>query len=988
MPRVSPAISSLTGGEWSPQMYGQIDLAGYPSACRLMRNFVCRVHGGAQKRPGTIYIAEVKDSSEEVRLVPFQYSTEQAYCIEMGDGYMRFYKDRGQILSGSDPYEIGIVFTNGNTAGVRFAQDKDLMYLFHREYPPQKLIRNGHTDWEIEKVTFTNGPYLPQRSAKEQGTNLITNGDMELDANWTTEGTPFFQVRTSKQSYEKTYSRWILSHVADDGIKSDTYTTVTDQLYRLRFRILTFAGTFKVKIHDGSDSGTYLLNDTVTDVPENEWTEYERSVKETTGGAAAFVEFLTALTANVTGYFSEYPHSHTDAYVKATTSENTARRPYFATDPSTSLTGTMDYQSWVSAISNQTKQRFHIDLQEEKVITRVYYENFHSTGEYTDRGVRNFTLYGSNSPSAFAALTYGTDTGWTAITTSTSVFDRHVSSNVVDPKYITITETKPYRYYAFKFADNHGSGSHMGVRRIELQSAEYEKDPNIYIDKVELYRITGITMAPSATTGTAITLTASESFFESGHIGALFSITHGGTTGYARVTGITSATVAVAEVVIDFGNTTAVTTWQEGAWSPKNGYPACGAFYEQRLMCASTDNDPDAIWGSKTTEYENFTPGVNDADPVSYKLQSDIIRWIASMGQLVVGTVNSEYRLGAESNNEPLSPTNIKMAHQSRKGSANIEPVNCGNTILFVQRRGNSENYGKKLRELAYNFVNDAYDGIDLSLFAEHISGAGIKRIAFMSSPFPIMWACTSDGRLIGMTYEREQKVIGWHYHPMDGLVEDLCVIPGANQDDLYLVVNRTINGATKRYIEVMADFDWGTNQEDCYFVDCGLSGDFSAPTDTITGLDHLEGETVAILADGIVQDSKVVSGGSITLDTAASVVHVGLPYTSELEPLDLQGGAVEGSSQGKNKRIHGISLYLYQSSGGEIGQDSATTERIFFTEENEYDDEAIPLYTGIKDDFNFAGDWRLEGRVYIKHDDPLPFTVLSILPRYRVEDR
>jgi hypothetical protein len=229
--------------------------------------------------------------------------------------------------------------------------------------------------------------------------------------------------------------------------------------------------------------------------------------------------------------------------------------------------------------------------------------------------------------------------------------------------------------------------------------------------------------------------------------------------------------------------------------------------------------------------------------------------------------------------------------------------------------------------------------------------------------------------------------VIGWHYHPMDGLVEDICVIPGDNQDDLYMIVNRTIDGVTKRYIEVMSDFNYGTDPKDAFFVDCGLSYD-GTPISSVSGLDHLEGKTVAVLADGIVQTQKTVSSGAITLDTAASVIHVGLPYTSEIEPLDLQGGSIEGTSQGKIKRIHGVALYLYNSMGGEIGQDADTTERIFYKEETDGAGEQLDLFTGIKDDFNFSGDWQLEGRVYIKHDDPLPFTVLSILPRFRTEDR
>lgn len=997
MPRHSPVISSLTGGEWSPQMYGQIELAGYASACRLMRNFVCRVHGGAQKRPGTIFVAEVKNSKKPIRLMAFQYATAQAYCIEVGSGYMRFYKDRGRIeREGGILCEIGTPFPDEHIQAIRYAQDKDLLYLFHQMHPPQKLIRYDHDDWDISNAEFTNGPYLPARPSTEHGTNMIVNGDMELDANWTTadpgSGHPIFQIRSNKNIYEGLYARWILAHSPGYGIRSDPFETTTGKLYRLRFRILTWAGTFRLRIRQGGAADVYLLDETITGVPQNVWSEYERTFKDPDGGAAAFVEFLTALTANITGYVSNYPHAHTPQYVKATSYYTASNAPHLATDPNRFITGASSGNCWQSASYAVTNQRFHIDLMEEKVITRIYYENFHNSGSNTDRGAKDFTLWGSNSSTAFEDLVYSHDDDWTEISLTDNQFGRHATKNKPDPQYIEVLSTKPYRYYAFKLQNNYGNNDHMGLRRIELQEAEYENDPNLYIDKVELHRTEGITMAPSDTTGLGITITASEEFFEEGHVGSFLSITHTvgdkEETGYAKITDITSTTVAVADVIIDFGDTAAVFTWREGAWSPKNGYPACGTFYEQRLICASSIHDPDAIWGSKTTEYENFTPGTKDADPVSYKLQSDIIRWVSPMGQLVVGTVNAEYRLGAQGGNEPLTPTNIKITPQSRKGSADIEPVNCGNTILFVQGRGRAGNRGKKLRELSYNYVNDSYDGIDLSLFAEHISGAGFTRIAFMSSPFPILWACTDDGRLIGMTYEREQKVVGWHCHPMEnGAVEDICVVPGENQDDLYLVVRRTVNGETKRYIEVMADFDWGA-EADGYFVDCGLSGTFDTPVDVVSGLDHLEGAVVTVCADGAVQSPKTVVDGQITLDAPASVVHVGLPFTSELEPLDLQGGALEGTSQGKIKRIHGIALYLYQSAGGEIGQTSENTARIFFYTEKELNGEAMSLYTGIKDESIFPGDWLLEGRVYIRHDDPLPFTILSIMPRYRVEDR
>ncbi len=168
-------------------------------------------------------------------------------------------------------------------------------------------------------------------------------------------------------------------------------------------------------------------------------------------------------------YQSIYPPAQSDTYVKATTKYNTSYWPYYATDPKKSLTGTHTGNSWVTTSGNVTNQRFHIDLGSAKLISRIYYENNHSEGDYTDRGVKNFTFWGSNSATAFAELTYGTDTDWTQITTSPTQGVEHVALDQADPHYVYVTLSGAYRYYAFKFADNWGAVTFMGVRRIELQ---------------------------------------------------------------------------------------------------------------------------------------------------------------------------------------------------------------------------------------------------------------------------------------------------------------------------------------------------------------------------------------------------------------------------------------------------------------------------------------------------------------------------------------
>lgn len=171
-------------------------------------------------------------------------------------------------------------------------------------------------------------------------------------------------------------------------------------------------------------------------------------------------------------YTSQYPSTHNDTYVKATTKYSTSFWPYFATDPSVSLVGGNANTTWISANGTYTNQRFHIDLGESKVIRRFYYENYHNSGGNTNLGVKDFTLWGSNSSEAFADLDYSHDTDWTQLTTTVSQFEEHDAENLSDPKYVFVTNVTAYRYYAFKFANNWAGSTYIGLKRIELQTED------------------------------------------------------------------------------------------------------------------------------------------------------------------------------------------------------------------------------------------------------------------------------------------------------------------------------------------------------------------------------------------------------------------------------------------------------------------------------------------------------------------------------------
>ena len=204
-----------------------------------------------------------------------------------------------------------------------------------------------------------------------------------------------------------------------------------------------------------------------------------------------------------TAYASRYPTAHNNTYVKATTEGATPDWPYFTTDPSKSLTGGWQGNSWFSAAFGNVNQRFHIDLGTAKKITRIYYENYHDSGISTTFGAKTFTFWGSNDASSFAELTYGTDTGWTLLATSQATLDQHAAADAADPKYITVTNTTGYRYYAFKFADNWGGATEMGVRRIELQNVEALLEQPDHIFKHFLYTYASLAVANFSTDAAA-----------------------------------------------------------------------------------------------------------------------------------------------------------------------------------------------------------------------------------------------------------------------------------------------------------------------------------------------------------------------------------------------------------------------------------------------------------------------------------------------------
>lgn len=427
-----------------------------------------------------------------------------------------------------------------------------------------------------------------------------------------------------------------------------------------------------------------------------------------------------------------------------------------------------------------------------------------------------------------------------------------------------------------------------------------------------------------------------------------------------------------------FSDKTLLWTLEESVWNDTDGYPSFGTFYEDRLVCVKDEN----IRGSVSGDYENFTPGTDDSDSIDFTILGrtvNTVQWMEPRESLIIGTNGSEWKMGTDSNNEALTPTNVMARQQTSYGCADIMPVTVGHSTLFVQKAL------RKIREFTWQIETEGYVAPDLTLLAEHITASGIVEIAYQQEPLSIVWCCLTDGSLIGMTYLRDQDVIGWHKHPIDGDVESIAVIPGDGYDELWAIVERTINGATVRYVEMMgalftddaATFtvNKGLN---AFFVDAGITYNSTAAT-TITGLDHLEGEEVAILADGSVKPNQTVESGQITLTQSASVVHVGLPYTALIETMRPEMGLKDGTFQGIIKRISNAIVRVHNSGTFKVGRDEDNLDPVLFRNSDVHMGSAPSLYTGDKE-VGYEGEYDRDARLMIVQDKPLPLTVVAII--------
>lgn len=443
----------------------------------------------------------------------------------------------------------------------------------------------------------------------------------------------------------------------------------------------------------------------------------------------------------------------------------------------------------------------------------------------------------------------------------------------------------------------------------------------------------------------------------------------GGLFGYIGQTAGTS--IVDDNIAADLSKTPPI---YETVFNSAGNYPGAASYYEQRRAFAGTINKPQNVWMTKSGTESNvsYSLPIRDDDRISFRVaarEANTIRHIVPMGQLLLLTSSAEWRVTSQ-NSDAITPTTINVVPQSYVGASNVQPQIVNNTAIYCAARGGH------VRELAYNWQASGFLTGDLSLRAPHLfDGYDITDMAYAKSPIPLIWFVSSSGKLLGLTYVPEQQVGAWHQHDTDGVFESCAVVAEGQEDVLYVVVRRTINGASKRYVERMASRAI-SDQADAFFVDCGATYD-GAPADEISGLSWLEGKTVNILVDGAVHPQRVVTAGKVTLDVEGSKVQIGLPITADLQTLPFAAQVDNGFGQGRLKNVNKAWLRVFQSSGIFVGPraDKLTEAKQRTTE----DYGTPPALKSAEIPIAITPSWGDSGQVFIRQADPLPLTAVSL---------
>lgn len=930
--------SSFAGGELSPSMYGRTDIAKYDSGAAVLRNFFVLRYGGAANRPGFKFIAQTYNNKKAV-LIPFMYSTDQNYIVEITAGRCQFYTDGGIVVKeDGTPYSIENFFADKDledAAKIKYTQSADVLFIVHPAHAPMTLTRYGSLDWRFEAMDITGGPF--------DASNFNSAYIVTKTQQWTTPGTYTVHIPAGIDSIEYKIAG------AGGGGGGGNHMSHGPYLY------------------GGNGGSGELLTGKMT-VTSN--SDYQVIVGA--GGAGGVgVKYSDSQTSGKSGGNSSFGNISArgggGGYRATTPSYSSSEGEWIG--GSDGANGTSygaggaggNGTNWGGGTAGSGGNGWVEILYSASIGDNTTVKASDVYGDITLTASDD--IFAKSDEGSLFSLTHFLETDYKKGTPSSTGGNLQVS---VLPKSNVYVES-------FGFWDGNFSLEKydpVSLQWVNVRTQSGNRSQNYSLteentsESIASYRVTSTEFNTDVWSG--------ENEKQRGYI-TIQSI-GGDYTGYVLITEYVSPTVVKGTVKKQLASTNETRDFAFAAWNGEKGYPSATGFYEDRLVFAGSKGFPQTFWTSKTGDYYNFGTSIPSADDdgITATLnggQMNGIKAIIAFGEMLLLTAGGEFKVSG--GGKAITGSNVLSQPQEYRGVSDVNPVTIGSRIIYVQHQGNI------IRDLAYSYDVDKYTGDDLNLLASHLfEGHKIISMAYQQIPNSIVWCVRDDGLLLGLTYIKEQDIYAWHQHTTaGGKFVSVCNIGGSTEDKLYAVIER----GGQYYVEIMESRDKSTNVEDQFFVDSGLTYE-GEPTDEISGLEHLEGYTVAILADGNVLPQQTVENGKVLLGNEYKKVHVGLPIDAEIKTLPIDFTAQDGTYLSRKKRIATVTLLLKDSRGGLFGMKENELDEVKWRSNEAYG-EPISLQTGKFKVTIKSATYDETQQIIIKQPDPLPMTVLSLIP-------
>ncbi len=961
-----PLISSFNGGEVSSLVEGRTDLEKYNTLLKKCENFLVTPQGAALNRSGLKYITGTKNNTSKSRLIPFRYSTDESYILEFSNQKIRILKGDGLVTTPDADTKL-LLHMNGIDASTTFTDDS---------VTPHTVTANGNAQIDTAYKKFGTGSGLfdgtgDYLSIPDHADFDFSGGIFTVDV-WIRPTAIGNTMYIYTQGNSSTYHTNLRIH-STGTLRFNVINTVS--IISMTSTSTISANTWThVAVVENGDSWYLFINgileDSITDTDRTP--NYIGDII-----IGAFVDFGNGFdghidefrvsngTARWTADFIpptiEYPagdNSGTVVEVTTTYREDDLFDLQFAQSADVLYLAHKDFEPRKLIRLSETSWALQtISFFPPPLKTQTYDPNVACTLDLktvgdSAGGVRTFT--------AGSAIFLAGDVG-------REIREKvgYGNGRALIKTYTDTTHVECDIFIAF-------SSTSLGAGEWEIVGTSTNSALTLGQSTIEI--------------GDVFTATSASAYFLSGNVGSYIQASNAISGGTATIkmkiiafTSATIVTVAAVEAVTFSDTSVAAGDWliKNSVWNSTNKYPATVCFFENRLVWAGSTGFPQTIWASQVDDYENHL-NADDGDAEAYQFtlagrQVNTIQWMEDSLNLVIGTAGAVWALGLRGSSEPVTPSNVSAKSQSGYGSALIQSVKVGQTVIYLATDAT------ELRELAYNFEDDRYVSDALGILHHTVLTGGAVQMDYQQKPYSVIWIVRNDGELIGLTFLKAHGVFAWQRITtgLSGEVESVAVIPASPEDEVWVVVKRTVNGSTKRFIERLTDTFTSSDLDDAFFMDAGVFYD-GVSTTTITGLDHLDGESVNVVGDGLEQADKTVSSGSITIATAASKVSVGIGYTSTLQLLKLETSTDVGTAQGKTKKITSLGMRFYKTYNALIGASETDTDRIDFT--------AGELFTGDKIDVDYPEGYETDGYITVIQDKPFPLNLLAIMPNVDVE--